>query len=279
LAIKKEVETKLERSQGKMATRLAAYLDDPQKQENVHDARTSLRKLDAAFSLTPKKVREANSKYIKTYKEFFRANSRVRDCDVIKSRILSYGTEANSQTLLRDIEARRKAELNRAIKLGHSLEAMASSEGKGQKAIALDSLSNSKVEDRVDKVIRRLNKNLKKLLPQVLGDETKVSELHEARKDCKKLRYALDVISEDLKKPYVEKLVDILAEAGHPLDSKKDPEDVLHELQDLLGNVHDSDITIDFLSVHDSKDARKLLALERAHRKQEFQKFSAFMVR
>lgn len=277
MGIKKQVEEKLQKSQDKMATRLAGYLDDPQKEENVHDARTSLRKLDAAFSLMPKKVRRANSKYIKTYKEFFRANSRVRDCDVIKSRILSHGTEANTQTFLKDIEARRKAELSRAIKLAHSLEAMApAADGEGQKALALDTLSNPMVQDRADKVIRKLNKKIKKLLPEVLDDETKVEELHKARKDCKKLRYALDVVPGNFKKPYVEKLVDNLKGAGLSHDEKK-TEDLLHELQDLLGNVHDSDIAIDYLATHNTKDARKLLALEKARRKQEFQKFVTFL--
>ncbi|HZT35697.1 MAG TPA: CHAD domain-containing protein [Nitrososphaera sp.] len=256
-----EVLKKLRKSQEKVAGRVNSYIANPEDTDNVHDARTSLRKLDAAISLMPKKFRRANSNYVDAYRQFFKANSRIRDCDVIRERI---GGPANAP-VLKELETRRKSEVSRAIKLARALEAQ-------PLAIRRTSIPDSKTKDRIEKVIRRLEKKVKKLLPEVLADERKVEELHSLRKDCKKLRYALDVLPGDLRKDHESRLVENLEEMDLAVDRRKKPEEVLRELQDLLGDIHDSDITIEYLAKSKASDARRLLPVEKEKRAQLFGK-------
>jgi hypothetical protein len=69
----------LEKSAGKVGGRVSAYLQNPDDGEGVHDVRTSLRRLEAAFSLMPKKARRKNRAQIKAYKAFFqRQQPRAR---------------------------------------------------------------------------------------------------------------------------------------------------------------------------------------------------------
>jgi CHAD domain-containing protein len=39
--------------------RLRAYLADPENEDNIHDVRVAIRRLDATFSLPPKKSAQA----------------------------------------------------------------------------------------------------------------------------------------------------------------------------------------------------------------------------
>ena len=59
-------------------------------------------------------------------------------------------------------------------------------------------------------------------------DKNKIKKLHELRKDCKKLRYLLELISDQDKD--IEKTVK-----------------QLDDIQDILGEIHDCDATIMFL--------------------------------
>jgi CHAD domain-containing protein len=72
------------------------------------------------------------------------------------------------------------------------------------------------------------NDKIKKELDIVIQDKNKIKKLHELRKDCKKLRYLLELISDQDKD--IDKTV-------KQLDG----------LQDILGEIHDSDVTIMFL--------------------------------
>ena len=65
-----------------------------------------------------------------------------------------------------------------------------------------------------------------------MTDADKVAELHEMRKDCKKLRYLLELVSHD--------------SSSDNILSKMEGE--LQNIQDLLGVIHDCDATVAYLN-------------------------------
>ncbi|MGI0006002.1 MAG: CHAD domain-containing protein [Nitrososphaera sp.] len=242
----------LEKSAGKVGGRLSAYLQDPDDGESVHDVRTSLRRLEAAFSLMPKKARRKNRAQIKAYKEFFRANSRVRDYDIIRGK-LAGGANAR---ILAGVDRKRKAELLRALVLARTVQALP--------ALDVKKLDGKKLDARADKVASRLLSSIKKHLPAALADREDKEKLHELRKDLKKLRYVLEILPASSKKGHEAKLAGLVRARG-PVAAR------LKELQDLIGSIHDCDIAIDYL-----KTARGTMAIrhkEIGERDALFEKF------
>ncbi|MGI0019246.1 MAG: CHAD domain-containing protein [Nitrososphaera sp.] len=237
----------LEKNAGKVGGRLSAYLQNPDDGESVHDVRTSLRRLEAAFSLMPKKARRKNRAQIKAYKEFFRANSRVRDYDVIREKL--EGAAAG-------LEKKRKVELLRALRLARAV----------QELPALDTrINNDKLDARVDRVASRLLSSIKKRLPAALADREEKEELHELRKDLKKLRYVLEILPAGSRKDYEIKLAGLIKARG-PVTAR------LKELQDLTGSIHDCDIAIDYLK--SVRKAGAILQKQMAERDGLFDKFA-----
>jgi CHAD domain-containing protein len=241
----------LNRNAGRVGARLAAYLLDPEDEKNVHDVRTSLRRLEAAFSLMPKKTRRKNRAQIRAYKEFFRANSRVRDYDIIRARLMVGDALAAG-----GIERKRKSALKRALELARKV----------QELPALDTrVDDKKLDARVGKVAGRLLNSIKERLPVALADAREKEELHELRKDLKKLRYMLEMLPAGFKRGQKERLAKEIRAGGGPVEAR------LKELQDLIGVIHDCDITIDYL-----KSTRKggaILQKQRAERDALYEKF------
>jgi CHAD domain-containing protein len=133
--------------------RLEKYLKDSEREESVHDVRTSLRRLQASFSLMPKKARKKNARQIKAYKDFFSATSRVRDCDIIRGRLAA---DENFAALAPFLDRRRKAGLARALRLARAIEKMPVAAGKAE---------DKKLEARIDRVAGRLIKRIEGRLP------------------------------------------------------------------------------------------------------------------
>jgi len=230
--------------------RLDAYIKNPDDQKNVKSVRTALRRLDAVFSLLPKKLRRQNCKKIEKYKEFFKANSNVRDYDMISSKMIMLSAFDVSS----DLEKKRRAELQKALRLARALKKMT--------PVQVDSISDDKLRERMRGLTDKLVGTIKELLPVVLSDSSKIKEIHKLRKDCKKLRYILEAMPEDSKLKY-EKM------AARAIRNKK-----LKELQDHLGAVHDSDVTIGYLRrIRRIKLAEK----EAANRKQQYLAFIRYM--
>jgi CHAD domain-containing protein len=85
-------------------------------------------------------------------------------------------------------------------------------------------------------------------LPVVLTNPDKIKELHELRKDCKKLRYFLELI------PHHD---------NNSNDKGVNSKDInamittLEDLQDNLGSIHDNDTMISFLKQVSRKNKNK----------------------
>ncbi|MEW5841615.1 CHAD domain-containing protein [Nitrososphaera sp.] len=256
----------LEKNLDRVGRRLAAYLRDPADEENVHDMRTSLRRLEATFALLPKKLRQKNEKQIRAYKEFFRANSEVRDCDIIRTRIeAAFIDKGEFERLFAPaLDRRRKMASAKALKLAQSIENDVQPVDLGvssRKKLAIVD-GKKKLDRRAEKVVRRLAKKTAGRLPVVLADSDEKEELHRLRKDLKKLRYVLEMAPASQKKA-ADRIL------GPGIAGR------LKELQDALGAIHDCDITIDYLKKAVRRKAVvELLQQELAKRDQLFEKFA-----
>lgn len=197
--------------------------------------------------LTTKKAAQEKNRQIKKYRKFFKANSNVRDLDIIRGKIAALAEGApGAEKLLGQLQKKRKAELGRAGKLGLALKKM--------QTVQLDSGSSipaGKLESRIDRAAGKLGVKVNDAFPVVLSDSSKVEELHRLRKDCKKLRYILEMVPPAGRKKYERAVSLALA---------------LEELQDMLGAIRDSDITIEYLQGSRTKVAGELAAREAGNR-------------
>ena len=91
-------------------------------------------------------------------------------------------------------------------------------------------------------------------IPLVLNDDKKVEEIHELRKDFKKLRYSIELISDKT-------------------DSLKSIKS-LKKIQDELGSIHDSDMFLDYLrGVKGSGELAETIRDEIRERREKYQRF------
>jgi CHAD domain-containing protein len=80
----RQIVTKMEENVKRVDNRLDHYIKDS-NENNIHDIRTAVRRLDASYRSLPKNMRRKNkvSKYMRTSKRLFKINSQVRDYDII----------------------------------------------------------------------------------------------------------------------------------------------------------------------------------------------------
>jgi CHAD domain-containing protein len=107
----------------------------------------------------------------------------------------------------------------------------------------------------------------------VLTSPDKIKELHELRKDCKKLRYLLELI------PHQD---------SNSNDKGVNSKDIhvmittLEDIQDILGSIHDNDTTISFLkqvSRRNKKDISHIVNNENSERAKKYEDLIQFCKR
>lgn len=252
-------ETRFRKLVAQLDKRLDSYIKNPEDEKKVHDIRTSVRRLDSLYPLLNKKNRKASRKRIAEYQDFFKANSRIRDYDIIMARLKSLSPE--SSQLVAVLERKKDAELKAVVRKAKSLRKM----GK----IRIQKLTSEEIEARLDKVSTKLSDRIKKNLAPTLSDSTNVEQLHSLRKDLKKVRYILESLDTNTTKKYQKKIATVV---GMPLNVS-----LLEEAQDKLGDLHDSDITLGFLKSSKSKLAAELYPLEEKVRETLYKDFVVFM--
>lgn len=89
-------------------------------------------------------------------------------------------------------------------------------------------------------------------IPIVVNDDKKIKQLHELRKDCKKLRYLLELTNYGESSSFINKI---------------------REMQDILGSIRDCDIAVDFLAKQKSDACRIIIKAELQKREQLYKKF------
>lgn len=228
--------------------KLYDYISNP-NDENIHDIRVSIRRLESAYQILPKNVRKQDRvrKYVKQAKRLFKINAKIRDFDIICANMESRYPD-KTQDLVLTLKNSRSEYIKNANKLALKVSHL------DIPKITKSGIKKSKLTKRYLKILDETILDIHKNSIISLGDERKISELHMLRKNFKKLRYTLELASD--KKTTHESLQN------------------LKNIQDILGEIHDSDIIIDHLkSIDKNSTYREIIMAEVLHRSKKYNAF------
>jgi CHAD domain-containing protein len=244
-----------ERNISRVSNKLDDYLTH-QDEKNIHDIRTSVRRLESCYQTLPKKLRGRKQmiKFVKKSKDLFKINSQIRDFDIITELIGKNNTEHGSKnSVVLSFENRRAQKLENAKVIAMGLRKLPLPKVKKK------SVSKAMLTKRFNKLISKLGGRIQLNLPLVTTDPDKVAELHELRKDCKKLRYLLELVSHD--------------NSSGNIISKMMEE--LQNMQDLLGAIHDCDATVVYLKRQKRQKTNEIIEDIMQERKKRYENFLA----
>jgi CHAD domain-containing protein len=211
----------------RVSSRLDEYLQDP-NEENIHNIRTAVRRLDSSYISLPRNVRTKKKirKYLAKSKDLFRINSKIRDYDVIAEKLRQYSDGNGNVSILGErLQNVRKKKLKAAKVLAVALRKI------NLPKVKQNSISQRKLTKRYNKLVDKFASRIEINFPVVITNGDKISELHEMRKDCKKLRYLLELLGPD----------------GANTKSISQLIEQLQKAQDRLGIIHDYDEVIAYL--------------------------------
>ena len=244
--------TKLSENLQRVNNRVNKYLIKPNAKQ-IHDVRTSIRRLDATFSTLPKKYRNQSplSKYVLQCKELFKINSEIRDFDIIYEKLQKYPSSSQRDSIIEALKKIRRGRLERAKTIAVPLKST-------DIATILDEIgvTEKELQKRYNKIVSRLISIIESTFPVVLSNPLALKELHDLRITCKKLRYMLELLPDE------NKLAIQTRES-------------LRKIQDNLGSIHDSDFTISYLRSlpQSSKEIQEIIEKENDHRRLQFERF------
>ena len=177
------------KAENDLRLRIAKFIED-QSADNVHGIRTSARRMEAIFDLLPKSMRRKgkSKKYLRVLRKFFRSTAEIRDLDVVRQNLESYSSSPGAAKAIQVVMRERRNLLSGSLQLGRTLRKAKSPR------IRKKGLSAKKLLNRRDKILGNLKTKLQEELPIVLADYRKIRELHDMRKECKKLRYTLELL-------------------------------------------------------------------------------------
>ena len=250
--------TSLSENLQRVNNRVSKYLKTPNAKQ-IHDVRTSIRRLDATYLILPKKNRTGSSlsDYVLKCKEFFKVNSEIRDLDIIYEKLQKYPSNAQRNGVIEALKASRVATLERAKTIARSLKSTDTT-----RIIDKIGVTEKDLQKRYNKMISRLISRIESTFPAVLTNQAKLEELHDLRISCKKLRYLLELLPE---------------ENNNVLKTRK----TLQKLQDILGTIHDYDFTIEYLSSlgQSSIEIQEIITIEKEERNAKYHEFLRFCKR
>ena len=233
-----------------MAKRLKAYLKDSNP-ENVRSLRIAIRRMSLSIELLPKKMRKekATQTFAASLDQASKMNAKVRDLDIIISKISSYKPEVSIDNQIAKIKQTRDSQLQAARRQTLALEKQPIPK------VGEKDLSNPKLQKRLNKTTNQLISAINSRLPLVLQDSNNVRDLHLLRMDCRRLRYLAELFRS-------KKTSRLLSR--------------LRSWQDLLGFIHDSDLTIDYLrNLGEGLETQTILNDLVALRTQSYEKFGS----
>lgn len=229
---------KSERNIQRVSNKLDDYIKEP-TEENIHDIRKAIRRLEATYrSLPSKKLRMKRDirEYTEYSKRLFSINSQIRDFDIISAKLSSVESPPQ-QDAVESIEGRlfkqRRTLLNEAISIAIQLRKL-----RVPNLTRKIKISNRRSKKRFNKVISKFVTRIEHNLPIVVNNNQKVTELHELRKDCKKLRYLVELLPDNSGKDQKSEMDDNLPKLI----------EMLEKVQDILGIIHDYDTIIVYLN-------------------------------
>jgi CHAD domain-containing protein len=173
---------------GRLAEKsLGNFLTDP-NERNVHDLRSTLRRLNAAFRVLPKETRVSDGsidKYEARSKQILRLTSPIRDIDIIQEKLKQLGSGIDSKAISKTLKSKRRKDLGKSKKEARKLLK--------KKQAVLKSEDLPSFEARGKRVVSDLENKIREYLSGALADESNVDEFHSLRKTIKKLRYTLEL--------------------------------------------------------------------------------------
>ena len=177
---KKSFLKKFKKIQETFYLKLQDYIKNP-NDENIHNIRVAIRRLETAHKILPKNVREREkiTNYIKQVKILFKLNAKIRDYDIICAKIESK-YQNKTYNIMSSLKNSRIEKLYNANEI--ALKILHLSIPK----ISTNILKESKLNKRYFNVLDKIELNIQKNTIIVLGDEKKIGELHMLRKDFKK---------------------------------------------------------------------------------------------
>ena len=180
-------------------------------------------------------------------KKLMKVNASVRDWDIVLSKLSTHKKNDLYDGLIENLRKARKSSLEEARDLALAIQRSA-----GLRVKSRD-LTNSSLQKRYAKVVRKLAAKISNEVPLVREDASKIKELHVVRRDCKQLRYMLEM-SEFTTPP-------------KPLVG-------LRSWQDLLGTIRDHDVMVDYLTgLRGSPEIRLARNVEVEDRRRSYLKF------
>ena len=227
-------------------------------EKNIHDVRTSIRRFDASFLTLPKRYRKGCllSDYNRLANEFFKVNSEIRDTDIIHGKLKNYPETDHINSAIDLLKNNRQSKLESAKIIALSLKNMNS-----KKILEKIDITEKELQKRYSKILMILIRKIETNFLIVITNSLKIEELHELRKDCKKLRYLLELTGK---------------ENNNAIRMIK----TLQNIQDILGSIRDSDVTIDYLKkLEPSKEIQEIVNNEIEQRKEKYEEFLRFCKR
>jgi CHAD domain-containing protein len=113
----------LSKSEKLVSDKVRAYIREP-SEENVHDLRTSVRRLLTAANVLPKKIRRQREfkRHLESYAKLLRLNAKVRDVDIILAKLPNHGDDPNLSILATQLKEIRESPLKRAKRFASSIK-------------------------------------------------------------------------------------------------------------------------------------------------------------
>ena len=232
--------------QEKSKIMLENFLREPDEKQ-IHDLRKSIRRLEAVYCIFPNSCkRKKTDKVVFSYRSLFKKNSSIRDLDVIFGKLLKHGLY-NDNDILKIIVKERNKKVKKIIKNDKKILKL--------KYSNLKKIETKKNLKKYDRIVYSLLDKIEKSMPIVVSDESKIDELHQMRKTAKKLRYILEIKEEQSYKQLIDKM---------------------KLFQELLGNIHDCDIVMNFLKQYSKKypEVKYLILKETELRNQNYRKLA-----
>jgi CHAD domain-containing protein len=257
--------------------RVEEYIKDP-NEKNVHDIRTAIRRLEASYQSSPKQLQKKKiKKYVVTSKHLFKLNSEIRDFDIILEILSNEGkmSEQQLEPLKQSLESEKGNKLSKALSIADKIRKLNALHLVKEDGHYNRNKMQKKLIKRYTKIAGNFVSRIEKNLPVVINDWKKIDELHEIRKDCKKLRYLLEVLQSDRdrRNENIENNGLIGENRGNDIHGVSDLIRTLENIQDMLGNIHDYDITIAYSKRHDKyvhNDAENNVAMIRKNHYDQF---------
>lgn len=238
----------LSKSEKLVSDKVKAYLKEP-SEDNVHDLRTSIRRLLTTVNILPKKIRaeKQSKRYLENHEKLMRLNAEVRDIDIILSKLPHHGDDPAYAKLAKQLQKTRGSSLKKAQRFAESIS------DKTNLPIEIRKLSEPIIQKRFKKTAKALTQTLKEHLRTVVKEPRNIDELHKLRENSRRLRFTLEI-------------------DDTPESSKLLP--VLETWQDVLGKIRDSDVFISHFE-NEKQPAKigKVLEHEKSARNESYEKF------